>query len=182
MRMAPGLRKFMLTVHLATSVGWLGAVAAYLVLDLSAATSQDAQAVRAAWFAMKVIVSSIIVPLALASLLTGVVQSLGTKWGLFRYWWVLISFLLTIVATFVLLVETGQISRIAEIAANPATSTDNLRTLGSTLLHSVGGLLVLIVITTLNVYKPQGLTPYGWRKEQEERARLARRAPTAGRP
>lgn len=81
-----------------------------------------------------------------------------------------------------MLVETGQIGRIAEIAASPATSTDHLLTLGSTLLHSVGGLLVLIVITTLNVYKPQGLTPYGWRKQQEERARLARGASAAGHP
>ena len=38
----------------------------------------------------------------------------------------------------------------------------------------VGGLLVLLVIQGLNVYKPQGLTPCGWRKQQEERRRLER--------
>ena len=38
-----------------------------------------------------------------------------------------------------------------------------------TLPHSVGGLLVLLVIQVLNVYKPKGLTPYGWRKQQERR-------------
>ena len=35
-----------------------------------------------------------------------------------------------------------------------------------------GGLLVLLVITVLNVYKPRGLTPYGWRKQEESRAEL----------
>lgn len=75
------LHKLALTAHVTYLVGWLGAVAAYLVLDLSTATSQDPQAVSAAWFVMNLIVSSIIVPLALASLLTGIVQSLGTKWG-----------------------------------------------------------------------------------------------------
>jgi hypothetical protein len=43
--------------------------------------------------------------------------------------------------------------------------------LPGTLPHSVGGLVVLGVVLVLNVYKPQGVTPYGWRKQQEERAR-----------
>jgi hypothetical protein len=28
---------------------------------------------------------------------------------------------------------------------------------------------VLLVITALNVYKPPGMTRYGWRKQHEER-------------
>src|SRR5918999_2515509 len=106
---------------------------------------------------------------ALASLLTGLVQSLGTKWGLFRHYWVLISLLLTVIATVVLLVETQTISYFAGIAADPTTSSDDLRKLESTLVHSVGGTVVLLVILVLNVYKPRGMTPYGWRKQQEQR-------------
>jgi len=83
MTMAPGLRKFVLTVHLTSSVGWIGAVVAYLALGVSAVTSQDAQTVRAAWIAMEVTGWFVIVPLALAALLTGLVMSLGTPWGLF---------------------------------------------------------------------------------------------------
>jgi hypothetical protein len=49
-----------------------------------------------------------------------------------------------------------------------------LAQLGGDLSHAVGGLVVLLVITALNVYKPHGLTPYGWRKQQELRATLAR--------
>lgn len=126
---------------------------------------------RAAYLAMELIASWAIVPLALASLLTGLVQSLGTPWGLFRHYWVLISLLLTIFATLVLLSETQQISRLAAIAADPTTPGDELRALPSTLVHSVGGTLVLLLITVLNVYKPRGLTPYGWRKQREERTR-----------
>jgi hypothetical protein len=169
MTMTPGLRKFVLIVHLTASVGWLGAVAAYLALDVTVATSQDAQTLRAAYLAMELIASWAIVPLSLASLLTGLVISLGTKWGLFRHYWVLISLVLTIVATLVLLSETQTISRMADIAADPTTSSDALRALPNTLVHSVGGTLVLLVIQVLNVYKPRGLTPYGWRKQQEER-------------
>jgi hypothetical protein len=88
---------------------------------------------------------------------------------LFRHYWVLISLLLTISATAVLLVETQTISYFADIAADPTTSSDDLRGLGSTLVHSVGGTVVLLVIVVLNVYKPRGMTRYGWRKQDEQR-------------
>jgi uncharacterized membrane protein len=169
--MTPRLRKFALAAHLTFAVGWIGAAAGYIALDVTAVTSQDAQTLRAAYLAMELIVWYVIVPLALASLLTGLLMSLGTKWGLFRHYWVLISLLLTIIATIVLLAETQTISYFAAIAADPATSSDDLRALGNTLVHSVGGTVVLVVILVLNVYKPRGMTRYGWRKQQEERRR-----------
>ena len=101
--MTPTLRKFALTVHLTFSVGWIGAVVAYLALVVAAMTSEDAQPLRAAWLAMESIGWYVIVPLALASLLTGFVMSLATPWGLFRHYWVLSSLALTILATVVLL-------------------------------------------------------------------------------
>jgi hypothetical protein len=169
--MSPGLRKFALAVHLTFSVGWIGAVAAYMTLDVAAASSHDTQTLRAAYLGMELIARNVIVPLAFAALLTGLVISLGTTWGLFRHYWVLISFLLTMIATVVLLVETQTIGHFADIASDPATSDDDLRALGSTLLHSIGGTIVLLVILVLNLYKPRGMTPYGWRKQLKERTR-----------
>src|SRR6266545_906225 len=99
MTMAPGVRKFALTVHLACSVGWIGAVMGYLALGLFAVNSQDSQSIRAAWIAMDVTGWWAIVPLAVASLLTGLVMSLGTPWGMFRHYWVLVSLVLTIFCT-----------------------------------------------------------------------------------
>jgi hypothetical protein len=172
MIMTPRLRKFALAVHIALAVGWIGAVAGYIALDVAAATTQDAQTLRAAYIGMELIAWYVIVPLALASLLSGLLMSVGTKWGLFRHYWVLISLLLTIVATVVLLVETQTISYFAAMAANPTTSGDDLRALGSTLVHSVGGAVVLFVILVLNVYKPRGMTRYGWRKQQQEQRKV----------
>jgi hypothetical protein len=103
--------------------------------------------------------------------------SLGTKWGLFRHYWVLISLVLTTLATVVLLVETQTIGALAEMAADPTMSGDDLRALPSTLGHSVGGTVVLLVILVLNIYKPRGMTRYGWRKQQEQRREQAGRAP-----
>lgn len=169
MIMTPPLRKAALTVHVVSSVGWIGAVAAYIALDVAVATSQVAQTVRAAYLAMAMIVGYVIVPLAFASLLTGLVMSLGTKWGLFRHYWVLISLLLTIVATAVLLVESMTVGDLAGIAASPTTSGDDLRALPSTLVHSVGGTVLLLAILVLNTYKPRSMTRYGWRRQHEER-------------
>jgi hypothetical protein len=169
MTMTPALRKLTLAGHIICSVGWIGAVMAYLTLDVTVATSQDAQMLRAAYLMMALITQYVIVPLALASLLTGIVISLFTPWGLFRHYWVVISLLLTLIAIVVLVSETQIISRLADIAGNPTTSGDTLRALPNTLVHSIGGTVVLLLITVLNVYKPHGLTPYGWRKQQAAR-------------
>jgi len=169
--MRPALRKLALAIHLTTSVGWIGAVAGYLALDVTVTTSGDPTVVRAAWVAMGLIARWALVPLAIASLLTGLVMAVGTKWGLVRHWWVLISFLLTVGATGVLLLESRVISDSAAVAADSTTSTDELLAMPGTLPHSVGGLVVLLAVQVLNVYKPQGLTPYGWRKLQQERMR-----------
>lgn len=178
MRLAPAARKLALAVHLAVSVGWIGAVAAYTALDLAAYTSDDPQALRAAYIGMGWIAGSVIVPLALMSLATGLLVSLGTKWGLLQHWWVLISLLLTSFAAVVLMVEVGTINTHAAVAGRATTSDAELRALGSTLVHSVGGTLVLLVVLVLNVYKPPGLTPYGWRR-RTERGTLLRRRPEA---
>jgi hypothetical protein len=168
--MPPRLRRLVLAIHLTLSVGWVGAVAAYLALDVTTASSADPQRLRSAYLGMDTIASTIIVPLALASFLTGLVMSLGTKWGLFRHYWVLISFVLTVIAAAVLLIETRTISSLAAMAADPTATADQLRSMGSTLAHSIGGTLVLLVVLVLNLYKPRGMTKYGWRRQQRERS------------
>src|SRR5262245_49127508 len=96
MSLPPRLRKTVLVTHVATSVGWLGALAGYLALDITTATSTDIAAVRGAYLAMDVLVHYTIVPLALASVLIGTINALGSPWGLFRHYWVLVKLVLTL--------------------------------------------------------------------------------------
>ena len=168
MTMTPGLRKLALTAHVASSVGWLGAVAAFLALAVAGLTSQDAQRVRGAYIAMDMTGWFVIVPLSFTSLITGLVQSLGTTWGLFRHYWVLIKLLITVLATALLLVHMQPTSRVARVAAERTLSSADLRELRAQLVADAGAALVaLFVTTTLSVYKPRGVTRYGWRKQQE---------------
>ena len=168
MIMRPGVRKFALSAHLTSSIGWIGTVLAYLALGVAAVSSNDVQTIRAAWTAMELTGWFVIVPLAVASLLTGLVMAFGTKWGLFRHYWVLISFVLTVLATTVLLLHMPTVSSTADIAQEAEGAA--LEALGGDLGHPGIGLVVLLVIQVLNLYKPPGMTRYGWRKQQEQRA------------
>jgi hypothetical protein len=171
--MTPGWRKLVLSVHLTSSLGWNGAAVAYVALGIAAVADREPPTVRAAWIAMELMGWFVIVPLALAAFVTGLVISLGTAWGLFRHYWVLISLALTLLATVILILHMPSVSATAALAR--AADSSQLSQLGGDLFHAVGGLVVLLLITVLNVYKPQGLTPYGWRKQQEARAWAAER-------
>jgi hypothetical protein len=161
------LRKIVLTTHISVSIGWLGAVVAYLALVSAALIGQDDQTVRAAYLAMELTGWYAIVPLATASLITGIVISLGTQWGLLSHYWVMFKLVLTALATIVLLLNMPTVSMLADTAAE--TSSPGLGGMWSQLLHAGGGLLVLLVTTILGVYKPRGLTPYGQRKQGHRR-------------
>ena len=173
--MAPPLRKFVLAAHLTVSVGWIGAVVAYLALGVAAQTNHTTQTVRAAWIGMELIGWNAIVPLALASLLTGLVMAIGTSWGLFRHYWVVISLGLTVVATVILLQHMWSVSAMAAVAQ--VAEGTSLRGMGGDLLHPAIGLMVLLVIVVLNVYKPRGMTRYGQRRQDQQRSRQSERRP-----
>jgi hypothetical protein len=169
MTMAPHVRKLALTAHVVSSVGWLGAIVAFLALAVTGVASEDSQLVRAVYLAAEPLTWFVIVPLAVASLVTGLVQSLGTKWGLFRHYWVLFKLLINVAATIVLLLYTQTVDSFAAVAADSSARLGELR--GPTfVLHSGAALLLLLAATVLAVYKPRGMTPYGRRKQRASRA------------
>jgi hypothetical protein len=169
--MSPAVRRAALTAHITASVGWLGAVAAFLGLAVIGLVSRDAQTVRGVYLVMEPVGWFVLVPLGLASLLTGLVQSLGTTWGLFRHYWVVFKLLINLFATVVLLMYMQTLDQFARTAAEHPSSGGDLGALRSPspLLHAVLALLLLLVAATLAVFKPRGLTPYGRRKLRERR-------------
>src|SRR6266404_4478080 len=172
--MTPVLRKMTITAHVTFSVGWLGAVAAFLVLSVAGLTSHDAEVVRGAYLSMDLISRFIVIPMCFAALATGLLQALGTPWGLFRYYWILLKFGLAIFATFALLVhQFGVMAEAAKRVSGAAAETlfsPDLGPLKTELVRAPSlAILLLLVVTTLGVYKPWGLTRYGRRKRQERR-------------
>ena len=171
MTMTPWWRKFALIAHVTASLGWFGAVAGFLALAVVGLTSPDVQVVRGAYLSMGVLTSIVIVPFCLASLLTGLIQSLGTPWGLFRHYWVVAKLVLTVLSTLILMLHTQPIYYLASVAAERSLGSADLRELRIQLLvDASAALVVLIVATVLAVYKPRGKTRYGRRKEQKQSA------------
>jgi hypothetical protein len=168
--MPPLARKIALVVHVACSVGWLGAVVAFFALAavglLRGAQVDSAHVVRGAYVACSVITWWVIVPLAFASLASGVVQALGTTWGLFRHWWVVIKLVLTVGATALLMLHTQPIDAVADAAAQAPLAPLALHDMRVQLLVDAGAaIVVLLVNTALSIIKPRGMTRYGRRHE-----------------
>jgi hypothetical protein len=148
-----------LTLHVISSVGWLGAVVAFLVLSVTGVRSHTPETVRAVYIAMNIIGLLVIVPLSIASLLTGIVQGLGTPWGLFRYYWVVTKLALTIGATALLMLHQFMaVATAAEKVMLPAPgSLPDVGPLANQLVFDAGlAIVVLLVTTTLSVFKPWG--------------------------
>ena len=169
--MTPAFRKLLLTVHVAASVGWLGSVAGFLALSIAGLTLEEEARVRGVYIAMYIIGWYVIVPLSIATLITGLIQSLATAWGLFRHYWVVFKLVIAVVATGLLLLHMQPTSYIADVAARGSLSTVSLRGLRIQLVaDATAAIVVLVVATVLSIYKPRGITPYGWNKERLLRA------------
>ncbi|WP_406689366.1 DUF2269 domain-containing protein [Saccharopolyspora sp. ID03-671] len=164
------MRKVALTAHVAFSVGWLGAVGAFLALAIAGLSSGDAELARAAYLAMELTGWYVLVPLSLASLITGLVQSLGTSWGLFRHYWVLLKLVITVLATAVLLVHMRPVSHLADLAAESGLTGAHTATQIQVIADAGAAAVVLLVAIGLSVFKPRGLTRHGWRAQRQNGA------------
>ncbi|MEV4705436.1 DUF2269 domain-containing protein [Actinoplanes sp. NPDC049316] len=164
MKLPPAGRRAALTTHVLSSLGWFGAVIVFLVFAIAGMRGRDQSTIRAAYVAMDLSMRYAIVPLAFAALITGLVSSLGTAWGLFRHYWVLVKFLLIVVATVVLLLQLTPIGYLADVAVGTGIAPGQLTEARlSLVVHASGGLVVLLVATVLAVYKPRGMTAHGRR-------------------
>lgn len=169
--MSPGVRKLALVAHVSSSVGWFGAVVAFVALAVAGLGSQDPDVVRGAYLMMELTGSFVLVPLSLASLATGLVQSLGTRWGLVRHYWILAKLLINVVASAGLVTYTQTLADLADLAVESTSpgSAGALLASPTAVVHSGAALVLLVLATILSVYKPAGMTPYGHRKHREQR-------------
>lgn len=161
-RMKPPTRKALLTLHIVFSVGWVGAVLAYLALAVAGLASGDSQRITGAYLAMEMIARWVIVPCSFLAVVFGVVLSLLTEWGLVRHYWVLVKLVLSVIATTILLLHFRVIVQMAARAAEAIVHPGEAMSFRVPLLvHAGGGLIALLAITVISIFKPWGLTPFG---------------------
>jgi hypothetical protein len=158
-RMSPTSRKVWLTTHVVCSVGWLGAVATSLALAVVAAAADSATTSRSAYITLEAVGWWVVVPLSVASLLTGTLQSLITSWGLVRHYWIIAKLLINVVSIVILLLYMQTLGHLADQArAFTETGSDP-----SPIVHAGVALGLLVIATLLSVLKPRGLTKRGAR-------------------
>lgn len=168
------VRRLTVVLHVLFSAAWIGLTLGILALGIRAYTSQDPGVVAFAYRAGDVFGEWLLVPVALATLITGLALSVGTQWGLVRHKWVLVKFVLTVIT--VLLVA---------FSMAPGLSENADRAVAGTAVADIDMWIAPLVGTTtyafmyvISVLKPWGLTLWGRRV----RAAKAKAAKAKGRP
>lgn len=166
MSLSPTLRKQLLTLHIISTMVWLGSASSYIPIGIYVVNSQDAEMIRFAIQIMSIIVNFIVVPVAFVSLLTGVILSLGTRWGLLRHYWIVVKLLLNVFAVIMLVNYAVLLSRAAAIAAQTTWSSADIEILQAPnhISHPIGSVVIVVTATILSVYKPRGMTKFGRRQ------------------
>jgi hypothetical protein len=162
MKMNATLRRLTCTVHLISSIGWIGAALVFLSLAVVGVTSRDEATVRGAYLVMAPAAWFVLIPLAHTSFVSGVALSLGTRWGLVRHYWIVLKLAITASSTVVLLIYTATFDHMADTAADARAPLELVRN-PSPIVHALLALVLLSFATVLGIYKPFGMTPYGER-------------------
>jgi len=162
--------RLLLVTHIMVSVGWLGLIFAKLVLGLRAMMASDAPELSGSLYGAMEVVNVAFPPAAVATLVTGVLLSLGTRWGVLRHYWVAtkLALCLAVIATGVAFVDRlvqRSVSGPSVQAVGEGTVLD-IVSAPTTLLISLSAAHVLMLgaATVLSVYKPWGKTPFGQTK------------------
>lgn len=172
MRLSKTYRRVLLTVHVISSVGWLGLSIANIALALTIYTTTDPLLQHSVYRVLEVVGTTVILPISLTAFVTGVLASIGTQWGLIRHKWVLVKFaltLLTVLLTFFSLLPGLRAA--AEVVA--VTDPGELAPVDGSGLLSAAFVSTSIYTfnVVLSVFKPWGRTRWGKRAVESTRKR-----------
>ncbi len=163
-RLPRRVRVAVLTVHVVTSVGWLGLLGSLVALEVLCLATVDPAG--QAWIdaAMAALAVWVLTPVVFSAVVSGLVLALSTPWGLVQHWWVLAkcAIAITLTATGVALMLPGP----RQIVLGDVEATHL-----QTLVVRSAALMLLLVATSISVVKPWGKTPHGRRAQLGKRSR-----------
>jgi hypothetical protein len=160
-RLAPTTRKWLLLLHVVVSVGWLGLNIGNLTLAITGLTTDDPTTQHAAFGAMYLIGGPLLIPISLLAYVSGILLGYYSKWGVFRYRWVLVKFTLTTIA--VLLIPLSLLPGLRDLSALMAnTPADQLADTGANgadmLVAGLVSTSMYVTNAVMSVIKPWGRT------------------------
>lgn len=155
-KLRPRARKLWLTVHVGISVGWLGLAAAMTVLATAAVVADSHPVRHGAYELMHLFDLTVVIPSMMLALVSGIVLSLGTPWGLVRHRWVLAKLVIALVIPVIATVQSGWIDELRVRTATPAGVPGTLGVTLAACMAVYGTLLWAAVV--LSIFKPGGKT------------------------
>ena len=182
-QVTPGTRKALLTLHVALSGIFLGVAVVMVTLAVLAAGAEDVAVAHSHYALLESFDLTILPWFSLSSIMSGLAVSLTGKWGLVKHYWVLVKFILAVLAVasglafvqgWVVTAAEGSAQLVATAGRSVELGTDPSWLVGG---FGFGGVLVLAA-TVLSVYKPWGRTWFGRRAAGTR----TRRPDTARRP
>lgn len=149
MTLAPRWRKALLTLHVATAVGWLGVDLVLLTLGIAGLSGVDAAVV---YPAAGLVGRVLFAPLSALAWVVGVLTALLTPWGLVRYHWVVVKLLVATVMLGLILLALYPTLTDAWVLGAALPDRERLDLVIAPAVSST----LLVVATVLSTYKPWG--------------------------
>ncbi|WP_174720432.1 hypothetical protein [Amycolatopsis sp. BJA-103] len=155
--MVKQVRRWLLFVHVAVSVGWMGAGAANVVLAMTAGYTAPGEIQRVCYLMIERIDNVVVIPAAFAALVTGIALCLVSPWGVARYWWVLIKLVLTVA---VIAYSTFGLGVWVELGVQAGREGVESSAAGQLAYGAMLNIVAFLFMTWLSVAKPWGKTPW----------------------
>ena len=163
-RLGARTRKVTLVVHLVSAGAWIGIDVMVAVLVGVGWFSDDPVRQGTAYQALGWFVVWPMLSAGLLSLASGLVLGLGSKWGLVRYWWVLVKLVLNVVlCTLILVALRPGLPEVVDHGRALATGAASDIDVSFLFFPPAVSLTALLVASTLAVFKPWGRVRRGHR-------------------
>lgn len=154
-------RRLVLTLHILCAALWLGGVAVVILLSLVFAQPRSDEALLAIRSAIVAVDYVIIIPAAVGSLVTGLFFAWRTKWGLTRFYWVIVKWTATTTLILIGILwlgpwvdSTALIARAEGLSATQ--NADYSSQANGVVVLAAFQAIVLVCLVLLSTFKPWG--------------------------
>jgi hypothetical protein len=91
-------KKWLLTLHSLFAAIMFGVTITFLILSIAATVTTDEGVLKASYMSMHLLAQTSVRASTIGTVVTGVLLSLLTHWGFFKYYWIIVKELLTILS------------------------------------------------------------------------------------
>ena len=161
-------KRWLLSAHILCAVAWLGAALCSLIFSLTALFTIDAHLLNATYVFADILDKAILRGGAIGALITGILLSVLTQWGLIRFYWIIVKEIVSVLCIVVGIIISGWNDNAISLTAHKGLQVfHNPLYLTNRTLVFMGicfQILALSGVIVISVFKP-----WGQRKRQESR-------------